>query len=367
MPESYSGEHLSRAEVILAGSGSEILQERIKLAIYGLSNNFHDVYERRRWEDVVAVLEEIGIMQIPFNFNAFDDTTISAFMEKLFQGTLHRACEHDDEKPQQVLKWLLSSGQSCNVGMKNSMYAKSGMAPLQKAAWAGRPDLVKLLLDYGADLNWTVSGEACRVPPLYYATAVGKLELVHILAEHGAYQVPALYYAVAAGNFEVAQILAEHGADLLHTYKPTGVTFVDMVSICGQSAGFRKKDSSARLHSVDLIKNVLQLLLSRYKLESPASFITPDVFIAAASAGNDDVIQFLYSISKNISAGNGSGITPLHAAARYGRISTCHLLLQLGAQVNTSHQYPSPLHVASNYGQEDAVRLLLANGAEANP
>jgi len=64
--------------------------------------------------------------------------------------------------------------------------------------------------------------------------------------------------------------------------------------------------------------------------------ITPDVLIAAAEAGNCDVIRFLVGLSPNVGFSNSIGMSALHAAAWKGCVDTCWLLLELGCPVNSS-------------------------------
>jgi ankyrin repeat protein len=63
---------------------------------------------------------------------------------------------------------------------------------------------------------------------------------------------------------------------------------------------------------------------------------------------------------------NVSGFTALHAAAMHGWVSTCRLLMQLGAPADGEPDFPSPLHLAGFYGHESVVQALLLSRAEVN-
>lgn len=91
-----------------------------------------------------------------------------------------------------------------------------GMNPLHYAV--GRPPVVRLLLDAGADPSrWCSSGEG----PLKLAAVEGNAESVRLLLERGADPDSAegvegatpLLCAVEAGFVDVAAALVEHGAD----------------------------------------------------------------------------------------------------------------------------------------------------------
>jgi len=60
--------------------------------------------------------------------------------------------------------------------------------------------------------------------------------------------------------------------------------------------------------------------------------------------------------------------TPLHWAARYGKLEVAELIIKRGVDVNQRDQRgETPLHWAARYGQVSATQLLLDNGAVANP
>ena len=54
------------------------------------------------------------------------------------------------------------------------------------------------------------------------------------------------------------------------------------------------------------------------------------------------------------------GFTPLHMAAKFGKLRVARLLLDRGADANAEGKYRlTPLHVATHYGNTDVAQLLL--------
>ncbi|MBU4201439.1 MAG: ankyrin repeat domain-containing protein [Verrucomicrobia bacterium] len=92
-------------------------------------------------------------------------------------------------------------------------YGVIRVAPIHLAAESGFPDLVKLFLDQGVDINIRTQGTN-QVTPLHMAAAKGRAEVVEILLKAGAdvnardvkNETP-LHWAIIAGQQEVADML----------------------------------------------------------------------------------------------------------------------------------------------------------------
>ena len=59
--------------------------------------------------------------------------------------------------------------------------------------------------------------------------------------------------------------------------------------------------------------------------------------------------------------------TPLHVAARLGKIRVMQLLLESGESINLRHGNRTPLFLAAENGQDAAVQPLLEKGAMVDP
>ncbi|KAI9765621.1 MAG: hypothetical protein M1839_005415 [Geoglossum umbratile] len=93
------------------------------------------------------------------------------------------------------------------------------MTPLHEAAWGGHTEVVKLLIEKGADIN---IGSSYKAPhtPLHTAAEEGHYKVVELLLHKGA-DVNAgaprhtpLHKAAAKGRSAVANLLLENGADI---------------------------------------------------------------------------------------------------------------------------------------------------------
>lgn len=88
---------------------------------------------------------------------------------------------------------------------------------LHYAAYRGRFNVARLLIDHGADVN--AKDDNGRTP-LHYATFMGYFDIVKLLIDHGAdvnavdrYGVTPLHFAARKGYLGIAKLLIEHGAD----------------------------------------------------------------------------------------------------------------------------------------------------------
>jgi uncharacterized protein len=96
----------------------------------------------------------------------------------------------------------------------------NGDAPLVMAAYLGHSEIVKLLLDAGADVKAVDPG--MKATALHAAAYAGRTEAARLLIQHGIdidKQGPkngytALHDAIWENNIETAQVIIEAGADL---------------------------------------------------------------------------------------------------------------------------------------------------------
>jgi len=183
------------------------------------------------------------------------------------------------------------------IGEHEGYYLGAG-SPLSNAAAVGRMDIVQLLLDHGADPN---------LPEEQYAP-----------------QGKALYSAVIHGHYEIAKLLLERGAFPNPPVESSG-------------------DALWVSRELRPDKRIEQLLLSYGA--TPTHERPEDAWPTRAH--------------------NWLRISPLHEAARKGDVSEAKNLIESGADLTArdEHIRSTPLAWAAKYGQLEMVKLLLGRGA----
>ena len=99
-------------------------------------------------------------------------------------------------------------------------FSSDGFTALHLAAFFGRLEIVRYLLDAGAEVNG-VAKNMMKVMPLHSAVARNQLEISELLIGHGA-EVNAkqqggfapLHEAAQSGNLKMARLLLKHGAEV---------------------------------------------------------------------------------------------------------------------------------------------------------
>ncbi|EWZ34098.1 hypothetical protein BFJ63_vAg12664 [Fusarium oxysporum f. sp. narcissi] len=221
-----------------------------------------------------------------------------------------------------------------------------GLSALDIACRRGNEEVVKALLDAGADVS-AVDKEGWT--PLLFAVVEGRLEVAKLLIEKGARAMDPhrrgwmpLHSAIWAGHTEMVKLLIENGASVVAADRDGWVPL---------------HYASCRRH-VEIVK----LLIEKGSdiMAATKAGVTP--LHSASGTGHTEVAKLLVEEGASIMAATWRGFTPLHTAAQYGHCQVTKLLIEKGATVRTERRDGwTPLHSASANGHTEVVKLLLAN------
>jgi len=276
--------------------------------------------------------------------------------------------------------------------------AQKGCSPLHAAAADGHPEIVCLLLQYGAELAATDNNGTTAI---HYASAHKHTEVVRVLLHHGA-EVDAkdaggrtpLHYAALAGDPAPLQLLLDTGADVLakdnagwtplHSSMSGSNVNMEVVALLLQSGASTEEGVeltsviaageyvviAAPLHLAILWDSAALVLLLLQNGAAPSGKDNIDMtpLHYTAMRGNEESLAatgVLLQYNADVSARNIAGWTPLHLAASRGHVAVILLLIDKGADVSAKDTVgDTPLHHAAVRGHFDAVRLLLDKGAD---
>ncbi len=253
-------------------------------------------------------------------------------------------------------------------------YLCSG-SPLRNAASQGHLEIVKLLLEHGADPNLREEGIAPKGHALYSAAANGHLEIARLLLEHGAFPNPpvessgdALTRAITQGNQPMIELLCSCGAaQELHIVGYHGDV---QTAAAVLAANPTLADNSEALENAacEGHESFVRLML-HYKPDL-ATKIAVGVQIQGpdASIKTRAIAELLFEHGMDPSRPDWLHITPLHRFAQRGDVENATIFLDHGANLNARDEdiCSTPLGWAAKFGRLAMVELLLNRGAKTN-
>ena len=248
-------------------------------------------------------------------------------------------------------------------------YPASG-SPLRNAAERGHLEIVRLLLERGADPNLPEEGIAPRGHALYAAAANGRHEVAALLLAHGAYPNPevessadALSRAISNGDERMIELLCSHGAArAVHLLAYYGDVQTAAAVFAADPA--RADDPEALANAAGEGQEAFVRLMLRYRPDLPGRLDFPDWSVGGKTR---ELNELLFEHGMNPSRPNWLGVTPLHQFARNGDAERARLFIAHGADLHARDEElrSTPLGWAAKYGQVEMVELLLEAGASA--
>ncbi len=245
-------------------------------------------------------------------------------------------------------------------------YIGSG-APLKNAAAGGHIEIVRLLLEHGADPNLPEEGIAPRGHALHSAVYRGHIEIVKLLLDHGAYpnvevESSADTLSAALGeagystprNQQMVDLLCSHGAArAVHLLAYSNDLHTAAAVFAANPA--LADDTEALANAADK-EDFLRLLL-RYQPDLPKR--------RAVGGGTPEITEMLFRHGMDANYRNWLCITPLHNFAASDDELNAEIFIRHGADVNARDEEfrSTPLGWAARCGKTGMVELLLRNGA----
>ena len=216
-------------------------------------------------------------------------------------------------------------------------------AEIHDAIESGEPAKVTVLIQKDPDLLRAKNAEGDQ--PLHLAAKQGDDEMIRLLLEagadanaKGAKGWTPLHYAGASDSKDACLALLENGASR------------DALNDASQ-----KPEQTAKLFTRRIIK------------EYNPQMAGADKLFTAIEAGDAEKVKALIAGNpKLLRAQDGQGKTPLILAAQENQPALVNQLIEAGAEVNAKGRHTA-LTIAAEGGHLEVVRLLLKHGAEVNP
>jgi ankyrin repeat protein len=273
---------------------------------------------------------------------------------------------------QTVRAELVHEPEIANVAGPHPFWGGRPTAVTLAAEW-GRIDVLRFLLEYGADPDGGPA-EYDRWPPLLCAISKGHPEAARLLIEHGA-RVDAFAAAALGDAGRMAAILSDDPDAVSRTgpNRATPLHFATAVDVARMLIAAGADPEAVDQHGMTPLRTAAYAgdrgrAVARFLLAPDGG---ADIFVAAALDDTDGIRRLLDRDTTLLDARDPSvgpasarGGTALHIAASLGREAAARALLEHGADPDArSDEGHAPLHYAAGGGHTGMVRLLLEHGA----
>lgn len=315
--------------------------------------------------------------------------------------------EVNDSNPKHLLSIATKNGHEKIVqiliekGVNVNVCDEDGLTPLLIAAKKGYSNIVKILLDNGAetaivrnpddedDDDDDEENDDDEKNALHYACEKGNADVVRVLLDYGmdinahvGDSPTPLYLALDTGRSEVALLLIRKGADIniivdsetsLYTACRTGLReAIDVILERGGEVNPKVGPPPLAAAVFNDHYKIVERLITcgadvNAKLSDPNC---PSVLMRAVSKDFTKIIKLLLEHGAQINTRNSSGLTALHVNAYHSfSVAALSVLLEYKAETNSrtnNGETPLILAVQEKTATKRRVDLLMAHGADVN-
>uniref|UniRef100_A0A671KXX4 Ankyrin-1-like n=1 Tax=Sinocyclocheilus anshuiensis TaxID=1608454 RepID=A0A671KXX4_9TELE len=287
---------------------------------------------------------------------------------------LHIAARNDDTRTAAV---LLQNDPNPDVLSK----VCTGFTPLHIAAHYENLNVAQLLLNRGADVNFTPKN---GITPLHIASRRGNVIMVRLLLDRGAKidaktkdELTPLHCAARNGHVRIIEILLDQGAPIQAKTK-NGLSPIHMAAQGDHLDCIRQLlQYNAEIDDITLDHltplhvaahcghhRMAKVLLDKGAKPNTRALNGFTPLHIACKKNHMRVMDLLLKHSASLEAVTESGLTPLHVSSFMGHLNIVKILMQKGASPHASNvKVETPLHMASGAGHCEVAGFLLQNAA----
>ena len=402
--------------------------------------------------DIKKEIEEIGKIKTKFKVEDYIEPSIEessnslcdAILQPDFEKVKRLVCKKADRSSVLGLILAHSNYRKYNKKMPNALFLKyhnlifrspdiklvnfpyeGGETPLHTAAYDRNEDIVKYLINHGAEIDKPTDN---GFTPLYTAifsfvsegfsefilegcTMEGIIEgferggilldadaanniregiierdkccnVIKVLLENGAnanavtHDFTLFMFAWEGNFYNAMESLIEYGADVNVIpladviLKGYSVAFIEYLIDHGADVNKTNADGESPLNAAIQINNPeLATYLVKTLLENGADvnvegYRRTTALTSASYLGREDIVRYLVNHGADVNKGGCVGDTPLYMAAQEGHNDIVVLLTKFGADISKKNDDGcTPLRVAAQEGHKDIVVLLTELGA----
>jgi ankyrin repeat protein len=358
------------------------------LVEYGADVNTVQAFEDVRITALAVAVCQSNLEIVQYLVEHGADINALSINNKKKSTALHIAvaCENLD-----IVCYLIEHGADINAGSINDEFKET--TPLQLAISLDELTIVKCLVKHGANVN---AFDWCWQSILHRAACHGSLEIVKLLVEAGAdlYTVGSYgYFAVdVAENEEIKKYLFSKGAMSKEDLERVEDSCVDE-AMKDENRLIVMLNSAIYAEDVERVKSLIALgadvnavwVHARSKevplelaiffneaeivkilVEAGADFNKEDSYGRAVldCAKNRDIMEYLISKGAKSKYGDVTGM--LHDAIQYDEIEKVQVLVELGADINAKCYGISSLDLALSRNKIEIAKYLIEHGADVN-